>query len=83
MVEQCVSTEGVEPVYIRTEILPDFFRNFWVRRMALDRRNYRQLVDTTVCIARKVRLIQSALPACAACWVQRPVVAGCQQQMLS
>ena len=36
------------------EILPDFFRNFWVRRMALDRRNYRQLVDTTVCIARKV-----------------------------
>ena len=107
VVEQCVGTEGVEPVYIRTvrtlnpalttyslpktqlndhrpmpaqtlsgrrpaadlsrsrmvsdarivlpqEILPDFFRNFWVRRMALDRRNYRQLVDTTVCIARKV-----------------------------
>lgn len=36
------------------EILPEFFRNFWVRRMALDRRNYRQLVETTVTIAQKV-----------------------------
>lgn len=41
VVKQCVSTEGVEPEYIRTEILPEFFRCFWVRRMALDRRNYR------------------------------------------
>ena len=54
VVKQCVSTEGVEADYIRTEILPEFFRNFWVRRMALDRRNYRQLVDTTVEIANKV-----------------------------
>ncbi len=35
------------------EILPEFFRNFWVRRMALDRRNYRQLVETTVTVAQK------------------------------
>lgn len=54
VVKQCVSTEGVEADYIRTDILPEFFRNFWVRRMALDRRNYRQLVDTTVEIANKV-----------------------------
>lgn len=54
VVKQCVSTEGVEADYIRAEILPEFFRNFWVRRMALDRRNYRQLVDTTVEIANKV-----------------------------
>ena len=54
VVKQCVSTEGVEPDYIRSDILPEFFRNFWVRRMALDRRNYRQLVDTTVEIANKV-----------------------------
>ena len=33
--------------------MPEYFRNFWVRRMALDRRNYRQLVDSTVTIARK------------------------------
>merc|ERR1719218_295009 len=46
--------KGVEPSYIREDILPPFFRNFWVVRMALDRRNYRQLVDTTVEIAQKV-----------------------------
>jgi splicing factor 3B subunit 1 len=54
VVKQCVATEGVEPSYIREDILPPFFRNFWVVRMALDRRNYRQLVDTTVEIAQKV-----------------------------
>ncbi|MQL80588.1 hypothetical protein Taro_013023 [Colocasia esculenta] len=54
VVKQCVSTEGVEADYIRSDILPEFFRNFWVRRMALDRRNYRQLVETTVEMANKV-----------------------------
>ncbi|KAL5720028.1 Splicing factor 3B subunit 1 [Ranunculus cassubicifolius] len=54
VVKQCVSTEGVEADYIRTTILPEFFKNFWVRRMALDRRNYKQLVETTVEIANKV-----------------------------
>lgn len=54
VVQQCVATEGVEPEYIKKEILPPFFSNFWVRRMALDRRNYRQLVDATVEIANKV-----------------------------
>ena len=39
---------------MRMEILPEFFKNFWVRRMALDRRNYKQLVDTTVELANKV-----------------------------
>ena len=48
------SIEGVESDYIHSDILPEFFRNFWVRRMALDRRNYRQLVETTVEIANKV-----------------------------
>ena len=41
VVKQCVSTEGVEADYIRAEILPEFFRNFWVRRMTQDRRNCR------------------------------------------
>ncbi|GAB2240175.1 hypothetical protein Droror1_Dr00020693 [Drosera rotundifolia] len=54
VVKQCVSTEGVEADYIRSDILPDFFKNFWVRRMALDRRNYKQLVETTVEMANKV-----------------------------
>lgn len=38
---------------MRQEILPDFFKNFWVRRMASDRRNYRQVVETTVELAQK------------------------------
>ncbi|KAJ4847146.1 Splicing factor 3B subunit 1 [Turnera subulata] len=54
VVKQCVSTEGVEADYIRSDILPEFFKNFWVRRMALDRRNYKQLVETTVEMANKV-----------------------------
>ena len=54
VVKQCVETEGVQPDYVRREILPEFFRSFWVRRMALDRRNYRALVETTVALANKV-----------------------------
>lgn len=53
VVKQCASTEGVTPTYVREEILPDFFKAFWVRRMALDRRNYKQLVETTVELAQK------------------------------
>ena len=49
-----MGTDGVESDYVRQEILPEFFRNFWVRRMALDRRNYMQLVETTVELANKV-----------------------------
>jgi splicing factor 3B subunit 1 len=54
VVKQCCATDGVEPAYIRSEILPEFFKHFWNHRMAMDRRNYRQLVDTTVEIAGKV-----------------------------
>lgn len=53
VVKQCVATDGVDSAYIKQEILPKYFRNFWVRRMALDRRNYKQLVETTVAIAQK------------------------------
>lgn len=52
--QQCVATEGVEAEYVKTEVLPEFFRAFWQRRMALDRRNYRALVETTVSLANRV-----------------------------
>lgn len=54
VVKQCCATDGVEASYIKDEVLPHFFKSFWNQRMALDRRNYRQLVDTTVEIATKV-----------------------------
>jgi splicing factor 3B subunit 1 len=53
VVSQCASTPGVTAAYLRETILDDFFKAFWVRRMAMDKRNYRQLVDTTVDIAQK------------------------------
>eukprot|EP01060_Flectonema_neradi_P038899 TRINITY_DN8319_c0_g4_i3.p1 TRINITY_DN8319_c0_g4~~TRINITY_DN8319_c0_g4_i3.p1 ORF type:complete len:1297 (+),score=261.91 TRINITY_DN8319_c0_g4_i3:83-3892(+) len=52
--KQCVETKGVERAYVRASISPHFFRNFWVKRMALDRRNYLSLIETTNAIANKV-----------------------------
>ncbi|KAJ1562629.1 Splicing factor 3B subunit 1 [Nowakowskiella sp. JEL0078] len=54
VVKQCAATDGVEPKYIMEEILPEFFKHFWVRRMTLDKRNSKQLVETTVELAQKV-----------------------------
>jgi splicing factor 3B subunit 1 len=54
VVKQCSATEGVTGAFLRDEMLPEYFKNFWVRRMALDRRNYRQVVETTVELANKV-----------------------------
>ena len=53
VIKQCAMTEGVTPTYVREEVLPEFFKAFWVRRMALDKRNYKQLVETTTELAQK------------------------------
>lgn len=53
VVSQCAGTAGVTPVYLKDNVLNEFFKHFWVRRMALDKRNYRQVVDTTVDLAQK------------------------------
>lgn len=39
---------------MRKEIVPEFFKNFWIRRNAIDKKNSRQLIETTVEIAGKV-----------------------------
>ena len=54
VVSQCAGTEGVTAGYLKEHVLDDFFQSFWVRRMALDKRNYRQVVETTVDIGQKV-----------------------------
>ena len=54
VVQQCVSTDGVDAAYIRESILPEFFRNFWIRRMTGDRRNMKAVVETTVELANRV-----------------------------
>ncbi|PWN54183.1 putative splicing factor 3b subunit 1 [Violaceomyces palustris] len=53
VVKQCAATDGVTGQFLKEELLPEYFKNFWVRRMALDRRNYRQVVETTVELAQK------------------------------
>lgn len=54
VIKQTVSTEGVKVKYVREEIIPEFFQNFWLRRNALDKKNYKQLIETTAEIALKV-----------------------------
>ncbi|KAI6783761.1 U2 snRNP component-like protein [Emericellopsis cladophorae] len=54
VVSQCAGTEGVTAGYLKEHVLGDFFKSFWVRRMALDKRNYRQVVETTVDLGQKV-----------------------------
>ena len=39
--------------------MDDFFRCFWIRRMAMEKRNYKQLIETTVALATKVGVIES------------------------
>lgn len=41
VIKQTVSTEGVKVKYVREEIIPEFFSNFWLRRNALDKKNYK------------------------------------------
>jgi splicing factor 3B subunit 1 len=54
VLKQCVTTEGVSANYVREIVIMEFFKQFWTRRMALDRRNAKQLVETTVALANKV-----------------------------
>ncbi|CUS09002.1 unnamed protein product [Tuber aestivum] len=54
VISQCAGTEGVTAGYLKENVLPEFFKAFWVRRMALDKRNYRQVVETTVDLGQKV-----------------------------
>lgn len=54
VIKQCVATEGVQPKYVREKILPEFFKQFWIKRMALDKKNYQNVVETTVELANNV-----------------------------
>ena len=54
VIKQCVATDGVGRDFIKQKIIPEFFKNFWVKRMAGERANVIALVDATVEIAHKV-----------------------------
>ncbi|KAJ1949879.1 U2 snRNP component prp10, partial [Linderina pennispora] len=54
VVRQCVGAGGVDAALVRAEVVPPFFAAFWVRRLALDRRSARHVIETTVELAAKV-----------------------------
>jgi splicing factor 3B subunit 1 len=54
VVSQIASTEGVSPEFLKAEIRQPFFKHFWNRRMALDKRNYRLVIETTVDLGKRI-----------------------------
>lgn len=54
VVKQCVGTDGVDASYVKRDVLPNFFKYYWVRRMSLDNRNSKQLIETILEITKKV-----------------------------
>ena len=47
VVKQCICAEGIGSEYVREKIIPGFFKHLWNRRMAYDKKNTKQLVETT------------------------------------
>lgn len=54
VVTQCVTCSGVDASYVRDDVAPEYFKCFWIRRMALERRHFKAVVDTTLTIATKI-----------------------------
>ncbi len=57
VLKQIMACDGIEVAYIRKDVLEPYFRCFWVKRMASEKRNYKQLIETTVEVATKVGVI--------------------------
>ena len=58
VMKQIMTCEGVDVGYIRKEVLDPYFKCFWTRRMAGEKRNYKQMIETTIEVARKVGVIE-------------------------
>ena len=58
VVKQCAATEGVAPAYIKQDILPKFFKAFWVQHMVLNRQNYHQVMETTLELTQKAGVLE-------------------------
>lgn len=54
VLSQCANTDGVTSAYLKDVVLDDFFRAFWVRRTALDKRLFTQVIETTGDLGKKV-----------------------------
>ena len=54
VLKQCLLITGIDYTYVKEEISNDFFSSFWNRRMALDRKNYHEVINVTVEISKKI-----------------------------
>lgn len=54
VLQQSVSSEGVTREFVMENVVPEYFDAFWVRRMAMNPRDSRQLTDTTLALARLI-----------------------------
>lgn len=54
VIQKCVGTEGITGEYLKNELSTPFFRQFWVRRTALDRQISKIVTYTTVVLAEKI-----------------------------
>ena len=52
--KQIVITKGIDKKIIKDDILNNFINSFWDRRIAVDRRNFKLVVETTFELANKL-----------------------------
>lgn len=54
VIQKCANTEGITPKYLKEEVVPDFYKNFWARRISLDRQINKIVTYTTVVLSEKI-----------------------------
>ena len=54
VLKNCLSLDGIESLYVKNEIFDEFFNNFWNRRVSLDKKNYKLVINATIEIAKKI-----------------------------
>jgi splicing factor 3B subunit 1 len=54
VVKQLVSTNGIESKFIKQKIIEPYFKNFFTYKLSMDKRSYKQIIETTVEVGNKV-----------------------------
>lgn len=54
VIKQCLDNKLIKPDFILEKILPNFWDNFWLRKLCSDRYVSDQLAETTLSLAKKI-----------------------------
>ncbi|CCF56454.1 hypothetical protein KAFR_0B01550 [Kazachstania africana CBS 2517] len=54
VLQKCSQTDSITSQYLRKEVVPSFFQNFWTRRVSLDLQLNKIVVYTTVVLSEKI-----------------------------